>query len=610
MQIAYLDGPRLRRALIAACEYAQAQRAELNRINVFPVPDGDTGTNLALTVRAIADHMRRNDDRAVSAVAHDAAQGAVLGARGNCGMMLSHFLLGFAESMEDRDRIGADEFSIAMGLGVQRLYDSLEDPVEGTILSVMRDSAAAARDSGTDDFVPLVSQVVEEARDSLARTPEQLAVLKKAGVVDAGAKGFVSMLEGVWLFVQGISMAAEGEAELPGAEGEGPGAAAAAMADYPMAEEQYQFCTEALVRGSGLPEQRAVRDVLKEMGDSLIVIRSGDVLKVHVHTDEPEDVFDYLRGLGTLATHKAEDMRVQHETLGGDRGHVTLARRPVAVVTDSACDLAEEVVRAHGIHVVPMALVDGDTTYRDGIDISATEFHDRLRSAKALPTTSQPAPGSFLEGYKRAAGEGESVVGIFVSSTLSGTVGAAEVAASRMDQVSIRVVDSLGASLLQGLLVLKAAELGELGWKAEAIGDELERIRRRSGILFTVSTFERLIASGRVGKGKALLGRFLGLKPILGLTDRGEVVAFGKAFGDKRAKPELLEAIRREVPDDVTKVRFGVVHVGVPEIVQPVSESLRTIYGPKVEILSAPAAPVIATHLGIGAWGVAYMVED
>lgn len=611
MQIAYLDGPRLRRSLIAACNYAQGQRAELNRINVFPVPDGDTGTNLALTVRAIVDHLRDSDERAVSAVAHDAAQGAVLGARGNCGMMLSHFLLGFADSMGDRERISTDEFCVALGAGVDRLYDSLEDPVEGTILSVMRDTAIAAKASSTDDFVPLVSQVVEEARDSLARTPDQLAVLKKAGVVDAGAKGFVSMLEGVWLFVQGITIAAEEEAtELPGSRSEGPGAAAAAMAEYPVEEEQYRYCTEALVRGEGLPEQRAVREILKEMGDSLIVIRSDDVLKIHVHTDEPEEVFDYLRGVGTLVTHKAEDMRIQHETLSGGRGHVQLARRPVAVVTDSACDLSEEVIRAHGIHVLPMALVDGETTYRDGIDISATDFHEKLRLAEALPTTSQPAPASFLDSYARAAEEGESVVGIFVSSTLSGTVGAAEVAAARFGEAPIRVVDSLGASLLQGLLVLKAAELGEVGWKADAIGDELKRIRNRSGILFTVSTFDRLIASGRVGKGKALLGRFLGLKPILGLTAEGRVEAFGKAFGDKRARPELLRVLRQHVTDDVERVRFGIVHVGVPEIVQPVAEALRSTYGPKTEILSAPATPVISTHLGIGAWGVAYMVED
>jgi DegV family protein with EDD domain len=301
-------------------------------------------------------------------------------------------------------------------------------------------------------------------------------------------------------------------------------------------------------------------------------------------------------------------MRVQHATIG--RGaHVRLARRPVGVVTDSACDLSEEVIRAHGIHVVPMSLVDDDRTYRDGIDITASEFHDKLAAAGALPTTSQPSPASFLEAYERAGEEAESIVGIFVASTLSGTVGAAEVAASRVDGVPVRVADSLGASLLQGLLVLKAAELGELGWEAGAIVDELTRIRSRSGILFTVRTFDRLIASGRVSLGKALIGRYLGIKPILGLTGEGRVKAFGKAFGDRRARPELMRILRARVPRDA-KVRFGVVHVGLPEIVDPVSAELRAAYGKHVEILSAPATPVISTHLGIGAWGVAYLVEE
>ncbi len=598
-----MDGPRLRRSLIAACDYAQSQRSELNRINVFPVPDGDTGTNLALTVRAIGDHLRDNTERDVGVVAHDAAQAAVLGARGNCGMMLSHFLLGFAESVKGQERISTEEFGVALGAGVEKLYDALENPVEGTILSVMRDSAEAARTSRATDFVPLVTEVVKEARASLARTPDQLAVLKKAGVVDAGAKGFVSILEGVLMLVEGVTVAVVADA----AGGEG---LAAAMAEYPAEEEQYRFCTEALVRGDSLPTQREVQAVLREHGDSLIVIRSEDVLKVHVHTDEPEDVFTYLRTVGSLVTHKAEDMQVQHETIGRSGGHIQLARRPVAVVTDSACDLSEEVVRAHGIRVLPMSLVDGDRTYRDGVDLSATDFHARLASSDALPTTSQPAPAEFLEAFEQAAEEGESIIGVFVSSTLSGTVGAAEVAARRVEGVPIRVTDSLGASLLQGLLTLKAAELGEIGWGADAIADELVRIRRQSGILFTVSTFDRLIASGRVGRGKALLGRFLGLKPILGLTPEGEVVAFGKAFGDKRARPELLRLVREQVPATAKKVRFGIVQVGLPGIVDSVARELRATYGDNIDVLSAPATPVIATHTGLGAWGVAYLVED
>lgn len=608
MQIRYLDGPRLRRSLIAACEYAQGQRAELNRINVFPVPDGDTGTNLALTLRAVSDHLRANRERAVSAVAREAAQGAVLGARGNCGMMLSLFLLGFADSVVERERISTIEFGVALKAGVDKLYASLERPVEGTILTVMRDTAVAAEGAGTADFVPLFGHVVEQARESLARTPDQLPVLKKAGVVDAGAKGFVSMLEGVLLFVQGVSLAAGSEAVA------GPGAAAgegmaAALAEYPTAEEQYRFCTEALVRGEALPTQAEVREVLRERGDSLIVIRSDDVLKVHIHTDDPEDVFAYLRSVGSLITHKAEDMKAQHDAIGRD-GHIQLARRPVAIVTDSAADLSEEIVRAHGIHVVPLSLVDGDRSYRDGIDINATEFHRMLAESERLPTTSQPTPAAILEGFRAASEEGEAVVGVFLSSTLSGTFQAAEVAAGRVEGDPPLLADSLGASLLTGLLTLKAVELAEAGWAPSEIVAEVRRIRARSGILFTVKTFERMIASGRVGRGKAFVGRFLGLKPIMGMTPEGVVAPFGKAFGLQRARAELLRVLRRQIPASARKVRFGVVHVGMPEIVDEMTGALRSEYGADVEVLSAPATPVIATHLGIGAWGIAYIVED
>ena len=357
-------------------------------------------------------------------------------------MMLSHFLLGFAESLSDRTRITTDEFGAAFVAGSERLYSSLENPVEGTILTVMRDAATAARQSNEDDFAPLVAEVVQEAKASLSRTPEQLEALKKAGVVDAGAKGFVSMLEGVLMFVEGVTIADEETKE-----GGSKGLSAAMMADYPLEGEQYRFCTEALVRGNVLPTQLEAREVLRDFGDSLIVIRSRDVLKIHVHTDEPEDVFDYLRTVGELVTHKAEDMQVQHETIGASKGHIQLARRPVTVVTDSACDLSEEVLRAHGIHVIPMSLVEEDKTWRDGIDITASQFHDRLRSDQILPTTSQPAPADFVKTFEAAAEEGEAVIGVFVGSTLSGTVGAAEVAANRIKDISVSVVDSLGASL-------------------------------------------------------------------------------------------------------------------------------------------------------------------
>ena len=371
MQIAYIDGRRLRRALTAACQWAREQRSELNRINVFPVPDGDTGTNLALTVQAITDHLEKSRDRSVGIVAAEAARAAVLGARGNCGMMLSHFLLGFARRLEGQDRIDAREFGKAMEAGVQNLYSSLDQAVEGTIVTVMRETAEAVSQTETTDIAPLVELMLETAQHSLDRTPDLLPVLKSAGVVDAGGMGFVSLLEGVVLFLRGESLS-----KRPGV-GAGQGAPVLNKVEYPDKVERYRFCTEALVRGMELPTQDQVRDHLRERGDSLIVIRSDDVLKLHIHTDDPEDVFGYLRTLGSLVTHKAEDMRAQHEAAGRASAlHPALVRRPVGVLTDSGCDLSEEIIRAHGIQVVPLMLMDGDTAYRDGVDITAEQFHE------------------------------------------------------------------------------------------------------------------------------------------------------------------------------------------------------------------------------------------
>lgn len=605
MQIAYVDGPRLRRSLVAACEYAQRQRAELNRINVFPVPDGDTGTNLALTVRAISDHLRGNDDRAVAAVAREAAEAAVLGARGNCGMMLSHFLLGFADRVEERYRITPRECAAALEAGADRLADALERPVEGTILTVVRDTARAATESPFPDFAPFVRHLLERARESLKRTPSLLPALAEAGVVDAGAKGFVSLLEGVVLYMHGDPVV---EAAGNGDFGE---AAPAARIEFPEETERFRYCTEALVRGDDLPSGEEVRARLRADGDSLIVIRSGSVLKVHVHTDEPEIVFSYLRTLGTLATHKAEDMHAQHETVErAAAGHVRLARRPVSVVTDSASDLPEEIVRAHGIQVVPLVLVSDGKAYRDGVDITSDEFVELMVADRELPTTSQPPPAAFLEGFRRAADDGEAVVGVVLGSSLSGTFASAEAAAGRFEEAPVHLMDSLGASLLEGLLVLKAAELAELAWTPDRIVEELGCIRARSGILFTVDSFDRLLASGRVGKGRAWLGSLLGVKPILELTPEGRVAPAGKALGRKRVLPHMMRALEERIPDTPEAVRFGVVHVGCPEIVAPVSEELRRRRGRDVEILAAPATPVVSTHLGPGAWGVAYLVED
>ncbi len=588
--------------MIAGCDHARLSKAELNRINVFPVPDGDTGTNLALTVSSVADQLRRtregHDD--VLEVARQAAEAGLLGARGNCGMILSHWLIGLSEGLTEHKRVYVDDIKRALRNAVDHLYAAMDRPVEGTMLTVMRETAEEAEECTSGDFVEFHRRILARARDALARTPDLLPVLKSAGVVDAGAKGFVQWLEGIGELIEGNPLVANPE-PLAFADPE-----PVPTADYPTGDSAFRFCTEVLVRGDALPDEATVRGALRGFGDSLLVIRSGTVLKVHIHTDEPDDVFGYLRGVGRIESHKAEDMEAQHEALG--RSTTGVARRPLTIVTDSACDLPEAVIRAHGIHVVPLSLVYDERVLRDGIDIDAETFLERLREGDH-PSTSQPPPGAFYEAYQHAAGDGEEILAVILASALSGTFGSAQVAARKIhEETPTHLFDSRSISLLQGLLVLRAAELAELGWKADRILPELDRIRDRSGIFFTVDTFDRLIASGRVGRGRAWLGSLLDIKPILRVDRVGAVEPVSKVRGYNALVPKVLDLLAREI-GEARQVRFGVIHVDAPDVAEEIRGALLERFGER-EILTSPATPVIATHIGRRAWGLAYTVED
>ncbi len=604
MKIRYLDGRRLRRSLVAGCDFVQHRRSELNRINVFPVPDGDTGTNLALTASAISDRLRSSRETRIGVVATQAADAAILGARGNCGMILSHFLLGFAERIKSQAQLSAPEFGYALEGAVDHVYRSLERPVEGTIVTVMRATADEALRARVTDFSELLERLLNRAKDALAHTPDLLPVLRKAGVVDAGAKGFVHMLEGIVSYMHGDPFVAlKSTPTFDAVE------AAAGRVEYPTESERYRFCTEALVRGAELPQSAAVQTFLREHGDSLIVIRGTDVLKVHIHTDMPDRVFGYLRTLGNLVTHKAEDMAAQHSAVErAAAAHVQLARRPLSIVTDSACDLPDEVTRAHGIHVIPLTLVFRDQALRDRVDIDANTFVARLRAGEQ-PTTSQPPPAAFLEYYKRAAQDGEAVLAVILGSSLSGTFASAEVAAKRFEDAPVELVDTLAVSLLQGMLVLRAAELAELGQTPSQIARGLQRIRQQSGIFFTVDVFDNLLRSGRVGKGRALLAGWLDVKPILELNKEGFIQPLARVRGMPNVLPKMLELLDQRIPRNARQLRFGIVHVGCAEIMDEVRAALIARYGER-EIICGPATSVIATHIGPGAWGCCWLLED
>jgi len=596
--IGYLDGPRLRRSLLAAAQWVGAGREEMNRINVFPVPDGDTGTNLWLTMRSIADAMRRLGDAPLPEVSHAAAQAAVMGSRGNSGMMLSHFLLGFDESIGTRFRLRARELAAALRGGAERLHAALENPVEGTILTVCREAAAGAERAAEagDDVGGVVRSTLSHAEEALERTPELLAVLKEAGVVDAGGKGFVRMIEGVVRLIDG-QLSEDAALDAQTFASPAPAGLATVAAD-----QDYRFCTEVLVRGNALPSSTEARAAVHALGGSVQVVRTPDLLRIHVHMDDPAPLYALAEGWGEVLARKAEDMREQHRVL-------TATTRAVGIVCDTSCDLPDELLDRHGIGLVPLQLMFGDEVFEDRIGIDSTEFYRRLRRGHPHPTTSQPTPATFTAAFEQARAGADEVVAVTVSGALSGTYGNAEAARRAFAPGGIHLVDSRSASLGVGLLALRAAELAETGWRAAEIVVELERLRGQSGLLFTVDTLENLLRSGRVSRAKAWLGGLLDLKPILAIDDHGLITPVDRVRGRGGLLKRVLGLLDEALPAGRERLRMGVVHADVPEVAEEVRDALARRYEP-YEILVSPVTAVLAAHAGPGAWGVLWQVED
>ncbi|MEO6066779.1 MAG: DegV family protein [Gemmatimonadales bacterium] len=596
----YVDGPRLARGLFAATEWVWGRREEINRINVFPVPDGDTGTNLCLTLRSVADALRALGDSPLPDTVQAMSRGAVLGARGNSGMMLAHFLLGFAEASGQRLTLDTRELAQCLAAGAAHLETSVDEPREGTILTVAREVAQAAirTSTSTEDFRAFMDALLLESEASLARTPELLQVLRDAGVVDAGAKGFVLMVEGIVRYMKGDPI--EAADDVPrSTEADFAPAAYAAVA----AERDFHYCTEVMVKGASLPPSNEVRAAMRPFGGSLVVVVAGGLLKVHVHTDTPEAVFSLAARWGSIEFTKAEDMRAQHRQLAhGDR-------RPVAVVADSSADLPDAVLDRQHIALVPLQVIFGDRTYRDRVELKPEEFYRLMAQSKVPPTTSQPTPADFIQAFRDAKVAADEVVAVLLSGALSGTLQSGAAAVKAAGLKGIHLVDSRSASLGVGLLALRATELAESGWAAKEIAAELVRIRSQSGCFITVDRFDNLLRSGRVSKGKAWLAGMLDVKPILGLDARGAIVPVDRVRGRENVVPRVLSLLDKALTPRPKALRFGVVHAEAPEAAERVRTALAAAFRPKDVIVNL-ATGVLGVHVGPGAWAVFWQVED
>lgn len=550
----HLDAARFAAALASGIHCVIGDQDYLNRINVFPVPDGDTGTNMALSLGAALELLHAPGDRTLGRLLAAIADALLDGARGNSGAIIAQFFQGLAESAAGLSRFTPYTYGKAVRNGSDFAHDALSNPQEGTILTVI----AAYADSlahqgnlhGEEGFaavLPLTRAALELA---LEETTGQLDALRKAGVVDAGARGFVDLVLGMHDHI--VEGKVTGRPVPAVVAGETTGAVPEAADTY-----DFRYCTECMLTGEDI-DRRRLREDLSRLGDSLVIAGTRRKARIHIHANEPADVFDVCRRFGDISSEKADDLHRQLHSSHHNQ------RRRFTVITDSAADISDEDMERLDIHMVPCRIQFGERGYLDKVGITADEFFTELATNPAHPTTSQPAPGDFRRQFQFLASHFPDVLSINLTGAASGTVEAARSAAARIDAAGrIHVIDSLNASTGQGLLAVYAAECAAAGMEVDAVVAavrELIPLTRTYGVLRNI---DYAVRGGRIPGWTRTAARLLNITPIIRTTRAGRIALSGFFFGRKHyVRKFARHLLRRAAISDAVVVSIG--HAACP----------------------------------------------
>jgi hypothetical protein len=597
LRVAYLDGRRFQRLLLGGIARLIGERGHLDRINVYPVPDGDTGTNLALTFTAVGERLQATDTRHAGQLLGAAADAALDGARGNSGAIFAQYLQGLSEFLAGHERVRPEELALALASAENYARGAIQNPAEGTVLTVMRDIAAAVAPGtlpANADFLTLLTALLARAREAVAATRTTLSSMRDAGVEDAGARGLLVLLEGMADALQpGLAPA------LPVAEEGDP--SARSPADYShVGPPEHRFCTECLVTGERV-DRDSLRAELARIGSSVVVVGGASKARLHVHVNDPAEAFAIARRHGKVTAEKADDMLRQERSLLADG-------RRVAIVADSGADLPPEVWDEYGIQMVPLRVNFGSESHLDKVGMNAAGFWAELARSPVHPKTSQPPPGDFRRAFELLSSHFEHVVSVSLNGRLSGTLQAAQSAASRVTRpAQVSVVDSRNVSVGMGLVVLCAAEQAQAGKPAAEVIAAVERAAARTRTYGAVPDLSYAVRGGRIPQPWRWLARRLPLGFLLSIDDRGGIKVRGmlRRSGDRVSALVRLAAQDRLLKGGSGPLRLAIAHSSSPELAAALKTACEAAFEQVESVRIADLGPAYGAHAGPGALALA-----
>ncbi len=592
----HINGKFLYYAFIAGGKEILQNQKEINRINVFPVNDNDTGTNLASTVRSVIDNIRPH--KSFKTTVGNIADAALMGARGNSGVIFAQFLHGLSRETLNKPVITLPEFAESVKRSIPYIYEAIANPVEGTMLTVIRDWSdfLNARKEAIHDFKKVIIDSIEVLEKSLAETTVKLKALNKSGFVDAGAKGFVLFIKGIINFIINRNvrnLVVEPEENISLVHTEEAGSE----------EIAHRYCTEAIIRNLkiSIPE---LQGILNDNGNSVVVAGSGSICRIHVHSNDPADLLHQLNDLGTITFQKVDDMVRQQEV-------VSKRKWNIALVTDSTCDLPRELIDLYQIHMVPINLNFGDSHYLDKVTIQPDQFYDLLEKHEDSPKTSQINEQAFTNLFSHLASHYDAIIALHLSSQFSGTYTNSAKAGRRIStefNKPVHVIDSKNLSGALGLMVLRTAQRIEAGESVDSILNSIREDIVRSKIFVSVRNLKYLIRGGRVSKPKGIIASALGLNPVISVDETGKSILFGKTFSQEASLNKIYRHIKK-TGEGKSVWNYIIMHAHNPEDAEKAGEKMFEMTGLR-PVSTVDISPAIGIHAGNGAVAISLLFNN